>query len=188
MDPAEEIINLWLQRKGFFVMNGVKVGYRGKEVDFLTIRPSDESKVHVEVHASVFPLGPLRPWGPAKYGKMPIDERVKHYYNEKFVGAIREGTGEILNRCVEETVEEKLGGREYERWLVLGALHKKDSEDQLRREFQKHGVKVLFIRDILKEIRLKGAARDPTGRFLQLLASQMTDEARAGLLGRRVAK
>lgn len=25
MDPAEEIVNLWLQHQGFFVMSGVRV-------------------------------------------------------------------------------------------------------------------------------------------------------------------
>lgn len=69
MDPAEEIVSLWLKQRGFFIMNEVKVGYRGKEIDFLAFDPKDGRRVHVEVHASVRPLAPLRPWGPAKYGK-----------------------------------------------------------------------------------------------------------------------
>jgi len=163
-------------------MNGVGVGYRGKEIDFLAIKPSVGMKVHVEVHVSVRPLGPLRPWGPARYGKMPVERRVKSYYEDKFVGATKEETGKLLNECVRETAENKLGSRDYEKWLVLGALHPSDTEDQLRSEFRKHGVKVFFIKEILKQIALKGASRQPTGRFLQLMASQLTDEAKANLL------
>jgi hypothetical protein len=51
VDPAEEIVNLWLKQQGFFVMNGVKIGY---------------------------------------------------YFYDKFVGATEEGTGRLLNRCVEK--------------------------------------------------------------------------------------
>ncbi|MGP3702952.1 MAG: hypothetical protein ACKD6N_04140 [Candidatus Bathyarchaeota archaeon] len=64
----------------------------------------------------------------------------------------------------------------------MGALHKEDSEVQLKDEFQKYGVKVFFIRDILKEIQFKRTAKGYIGRFIQLLASQLTDEARKSLL------
>ncbi|MEM3628537.1 MAG: hypothetical protein QXQ94_09490 [Candidatus Bathyarchaeia archaeon] len=92
MDPAEEIVNLWLNQQGFFVMCGVKVGYRGKEIDFLAVDIKNEKRIHVEVHASVSPLAPLRPWGSAKYGKLPIEDRVRYCYYDKFVGATEEGT------------------------------------------------------------------------------------------------
>ena len=35
-------------------------------------------------------------------------------------------------------------------------------------------MKIKFFRDAVKEIHFKGTARDPTGRFLQLIASQLT--------------
>ena len=183
MDPAEEIVSLWLQQLRFFILQGVEAGYRGKEIDFLAVDIGNNRRVHVEVHASVRPLAPLRAWAPAKYGKMALNERVRHYHNEKFVGPTIEGTGELRNRCVEETAVRFLGDKNYEKWLVLGALHPKDSEDQLKREFEKYGVRVFFIRDILKQIKFRGAARGATGRFIQLLASQLTD-ARTNLLPR----
>lgn len=183
MDPAEDFVSLWLQGQGFFIMSDVKVGYRGKEIDFLGINPQTGKKVHVEVHASVFPVGPLRAWGPAKYGKKPASERVRHYHDDKFVGSTVEGTGELLNTAVSDKAEAKLG-KDYEKWLVLGALHKKDSEEELRKEFQDLGVKIFFMRDVLGQLRFKGAARDSIGRFVQLLASQLTPEARQNLLER----
>jgi hypothetical protein len=185
MDPAEEVVSLWLQKKGFFVMYGVEVGYRGKEIDFLAVDAAGSRRVHVETHISVKPLGPLRPWGPARYGEMPIEDRVRYYYLDKFVGATKEGTGELINRCVEETARRILGSEDYEKWLVLGELHKMDDEEKLREEFSKYGVKLFFFRDLLKEIRFRRMAKDRTGRFIQLIASQLTDEARKSILGRK---
>jgi hypothetical protein len=153
-----------------------------EEIVFLAVDIANNKRVHIEVHASVRPLAPLRAWGPAKYGKMPLVERAKYFYNDKFVGSTVEGTGNLRNRCVEETATKFLGSKNYEKWLVLGTLHQKDSEDQLVREFKKYGVRVFFIRDILKQIKFRGTARNPTGRFIQLLASQLTDEAKANLL------
>jgi len=76
-------------------------------------------------------------------------------------------------------------GENYEKWLVLGALHKEDDRAMFEAEFSKYGVKLFFLKDVLKEIEIKGAARDRTGRFIQLLASQLTNEARQNLLRRR---
>jgi len=183
MDPAEDIVNLWLKQQGFFVMQGVKVGYRGKEIDFLAVDIKNDKRVHVEVHASVHPLGPLRPWGPAKYGKLKIEDRVKFYYYDKFRGATEEGTGKLINNRIKEMVLEKFCGKRYEKWLILAQPHHKDDPEKVRQEFKKHGVEVFFLKEILEQIKLEGTARDQTGRLLQLLASQLTNKAKKALLG-----
>ncbi|MEM2254972.1 MAG: hypothetical protein QXD73_05255 [Candidatus Bathyarchaeia archaeon] len=108
-------------------MCGVKIGYRGKEIDFLAVDIKNEKRIHVEVHASVSPLAPLRLWGSAKYGKLPIEDRVRYCYYDKFVGATEEGTSKLLNRRVEETALEKFDGKNYEKWLVFAQLHPKDN-------------------------------------------------------------
>lgn len=185
MDPAEEIVALWLKQQGFFIMTGVRVGYRGKEIDFLAVDIENDRRVHVEVHASVSPLGRLRPWGPAKYSKWPLADRVKYYYYDKFVGATKEGKKELLNRCIEEKVLEKFSGKNYEKWLVLAQLHPGDKPEDIKLQFKKHGVEVFFLNEILEQIKLEGTAKDATGRFLQLLASQLTDEAKKALLSRK---
>jgi hypothetical protein len=43
-------------------------------------------------------------------------------------------------------------------------------------------VKVPFLKDILKEIRIRGVARDFTGIFIQLLAAELKDKAKKNLL------
>jgi len=104
MDAAEEIISIWLKQKGYFFIPNIRIPHSyGKEIDFLAIKIDGEEikeQVHVEVHASVSPLGPLRPWFPARYSKMPLEERVKLYYLKKFVGQIKTDTGELKNSCM----------------------------------------------------------------------------------------
>lgn len=53
---AEELVEEWLNRKGYFTIRGVKLGVH--EIDLLAIRPSDAGLEcrHLEVQASVRPL------------------------------------------------------------------------------------------------------------------------------------
>jgi len=172
MDPAEEIVALWLKQSGFFAMPSVDVCYKGKQIDFLAVDPRTRKAVQVEVHASVRPLGPFRAWGPAKYGNPPLEQRVRDYYHHKFVGATKPGAADPVNRCIEAKAAELLGTSKYRRWLVVGSLHPKDDAEQLKAELSKYGVEVFFLKDIVQQIlRSKRPAKDPTGRFIQLLFS-----------------
>jgi len=45
---------------------------------------------------------------------MAIEERVKYYYLDKFVGATKEGTGKLINYCIEETVKKEFRSGDYE--------------------------------------------------------------------------
>jgi len=188
MDPAEEIVNTWLQQQGFFVRNHVKVGYYGKEIDFLAVHPQRKKRVHVEVHAAVIPLGLFRPWGPAKYSKLPLSERVRLYYENKFIGVVNKKDLHLKTECIKDKATGIFNSRDYEQWLILGVLHEKDSRQELEKEFLKHDVKIFFIQDILREIRFEGTAKDSTGRFLQLLAAQLTEESKKSLLNTRRGK
>lgn len=188
MDPAEEIVNTWLQQQGFFTRNHVKVGYSGKEIDFLAVDPRRDKRVHVEVRAAVIPLGLFRPWGPVRYSKLPLSERVRLYYENKFVGVVSKKDRRLKNECIKEKASEIFDGKNYERWLVLGVLHEKEDRQELVKEFTKYHVKIFFIEGLLKEIRFEGTAKDLTGRFIQLLASQLTEEAKKSLLSNRRKK
>ncbi len=67
MEPAETIVNAWLQTNGYFTMNNIRVdksGHPGKkpEIDILAIKfdPSKNcvtEKLHVEVSVSVHQFG-----------------------------------------------------------------------------------------------------------------------------------
>lgn len=176
MDPAEEIVNEWLQSKGFFVMSGI-VCKGNKEIDFLGINPKTGEKVHVEVHVSSHPAQPLRAWGDQKYGRVKIDIRLKHYFEKKFIGTVikkKAGIPEdrneekivLIDHVIEETAADKMGSKDYERWLVVGEV-KGDTPEQIVTEFEKLGVKVFFFRErIFTELLSQRAKR---GRLVELL-------------------
>jgi hypothetical protein len=56
---AEEIVEEWLRRQGFFTIRGIKIGVQ--EIDLLAIRPTANGLEcrHVEVQASTNPIGYL---------------------------------------------------------------------------------------------------------------------------------
>jgi hypothetical protein len=54
---AEEIVEEWLNRQGYFTIRGIKTGV--DELDILAIRPSEDAMLecrHIEVQASVRPV------------------------------------------------------------------------------------------------------------------------------------
>lgn len=95
MDPAEEIVNAYLQSDGYFTITSTRVGQ--KELDILGIHPLRNHGLHAEVHVSLSPAGRLRPWGPLKFGELPLTWRVKALCNNKFIGTSSKETGEPIN-------------------------------------------------------------------------------------------
>lgn len=104
-----------------------------------------------------------------------MTEQVKYYYLDKFLGPTIESTGVLKNESIKKIL--KVLNNNYEKWLILGRLHKKDLKEELNGEFNKYDVKVYFLEDILKEISFKGVARDRIGRFIQLLVATLIGDA-----------
>jgi hypothetical protein len=117
LDPAEDIVELWLHSKGYFTRNGVMVGHKGLEIDFLAVDPARNKHVQVESTVSVNPFGPLRLWGPAKYSKLPSGERVRLYYQKKFVGLVSEKTRKLQDDAIKRKINGIFKGKPYEKWL-----------------------------------------------------------------------
>jgi hypothetical protein len=182
LDPAEEIVELWLHSKGYFTRNGVMVGHKNLEIDFLAVDSTGSKRLHVESTVSVNPFGPLRPWGPAKYSKLPFEERVKLYYQKKFVGLVDEKTRELQNDAIERKVKEVFEGKPYEKWLVLG--EQEEGNEKIRNAFRRYGVEVHYMENLLEEIRFTGTPKEDTARFLQILARYITDESKKSLVSK----
>ena len=59
---AEEIVEEWLNRQGFFTIRGIKVGV--DEIDILALKLDTDNKPvcrHVEVQASINPVSYMTP-------------------------------------------------------------------------------------------------------------------------------
>lgn len=81
----EEIVEYWLNYKGFFSMRGVKCG--NGEIDFLAICPTAEKHVtwHVEVQVSFRPIGYIGGNSNAKRRTHEqVIEGVEHWIAKKF--------------------------------------------------------------------------------------------------------
>lgn len=188
MDPAESVVSLWLQTRGFFLMNNVPVGKgRGREIDFLGVNPTTNSYVHVEVTVSVKPTGPLRPNKEIKTAGESLEKRMRGFYLKKFVGISRRQGTDFEDGKIEEAVRGIFGGRIYEKWLVLGEQGGADTPEKVRAAFHRLGVKVLFLEEVMNDIELKTIRRDETGRQLQLAARYLSPTGRIKLIGKKAA-
>jgi hypothetical protein len=165
MDPAEQIVTLWLYQQGYFTMNEIKASH-GKEIDILAMHPQTGHKRHVEVTVSIIPVGELRAQSPARCSGSPRNERIRDFYRKKFVGK---------NSCVERKVKEYFETAEYEKILVVGNLGK-DNPIEVEEELRKYRVKMVLLEDILKQVvekmkKEKKVYMDSNGRYIQILST-----------------
>src|SRR5262245_13457200 len=92
---AEEIVEEWLNRRGFFTIRGARSGVH--EIDILAIRPAKEGLTcrHLEVQASSNPVSFLTPATKAarKAGLAAYSQKTR--------------SGEFMRECVNEWCEKK---------------------------------------------------------------------------------
>lgn len=165
MNPAEEIINVWLNEKGFFTTSNIRVKW-GQEIDILAYHPLTGEKWHIEAHVSINPVGALRAHGRGikEVKGRPLRDRLKEIYDQKFIG--RDNT-------LAEKAAELFGTRDYKRIQVWGRLPSKHDRNTVRSESERLGVNVLFFDDIIKELGLmmKESGKtypETTRKFVQL--------------------
>lgn len=186
MEPAEEIVTSWLNQKGYFTMNEIKVGYYNKEIDILAINPVTCEKLHVEVHVSIRPAASLRAWGHMKYAKESLERRIRCFCLNKFVGAVDKENRELKKRkngtgirCVEDVTKRLFNSEDYEKVLVVGKLHRADKKDELMKELAKHRVKLVLLEDIVKDMigKMDNVYMDNARRYLQILRVSTQNDA-----------
>ncbi len=171
INPAEEIVNIWLQecRKHFVMsnivipketrqINGRKIGGgRGKEVDFLS---TDVKNNYYWVEVSVSP-NPRLPGGATKSRQVIIDNAVKKFAPEK---------GKYL--C------NNFGIRITKKWFIyspkLFVFFKKsgtDEEKKFQDALQKRRIKAISFENVLKETydKINYMGYDTPRQFLFLL-------------------
>lgn len=180
MEPAEEIVTSWLKQKRYLTMNEIKVGYYNKEIDILAVKPATGEKIHVEVHVSIRPAFGLRAWGDQQYAKEKLQQRIRYFCQNKFIGAVNKKDRKLKNRCIEDAVKKVFKSNSYEKMLVVGKLHRTDPKDELESELAKHGVKLVFLSDILKDMieKMDEVYMDNARRYLQIF-SAFTDKEKS---------
>ncbi len=145
---SEEVVEEWLNRRGFFTIRGIKVGLN--EIDLLAIKKTDTGvdAWHVEVQVSINPVAFI--------------SKTRRADRAFGIGAnsARARTREVLAECVEEFVNKKFNGDDIKKvrnklwsgdWKYFMALGnvKDDREPVL---IKAAGVGVFFIKDIIKAL------------------------------------
>ena len=165
---AEEIVEEWLRRSGYFTIRGVNLGVQ--EIDLLAVRHragAEPECCHIEVQASMRPVSYI--------SKVP-----KSQQREGRAANSAKRTDAELIKGVEEWIEKKFRRHDklalrtklwpgtWSNELVLNNV-KADEEVKL---IEAHGIKILSLSAIVKELREPGPvlASASGGDFIDLLA------------------
>jgi len=157
MEPAELIVNAWLQMKGCFVMTNIRVDEgkkKGKkpELDILAIKLKQnkkkvEKKLHVEVTVAVHPFG--------RWNKNYLKKILKKFNEER------------RKKCVKKYI-----GDGYERLLVMSDKCLPKNLKKFENTLKKNGINYKCFSEIVKDLKkmLKDKSYDDfTRRFLGLI-------------------
>ena len=153
---AEELVEEWLNRQGYFTIRGIKLGVH--EMDLLAVRPTAGTALecrHLEVQASVRPVSYISDVPrdiQRKEGRKPKSTK------ERSEAELRVGIREWIAKKFDEP--DKVGMRRklvptatlWTRELVLNAV-KYEREVEL---FREAGVSIIRLPDVFRELQGNG--------------------------------
>ncbi len=149
---AEEIVEEWLNRQGYFTIRGIKVG--NDEIDLLAIKPIRGHGLecrHLEVSLSINPIGYIY--------KFPKDLQKAE---GRSVNSAKKRNTEELQRSVSEWIEKKFKQKKKEdlrsnlapgqKWSLEFVVHRVKSEEELK-IISSHGIIVHRFPAVISEIK-----------------------------------
>jgi hypothetical protein len=145
---AEEIVEEWLNRKGYFTIRGIKMGVH--EIDLVAVKRTPNGEVecrHIEVQASMRPVSYIsrvpkelqktgRAANSAKRSESELRVGVKEWIEKKF-----RMPGKL------KLMKTLWGGS----WSEELVLHVVKSEDEVEL-IKNHGINILRLRDIIQSL------------------------------------
>ena len=146
---AEEIVEEWLNRNGYFTIRGVKLGVQ--EIDLLALGYIDDKILcrHVEVQASVRPLSYLCPL-PKEVQK--ITGRKANSVKERSREEMSIGVDEWIKKKYHIDVKENLRNHLYPGvWKLELVIHHVKFEEELDL-VRGHGIVIHRLDDIIAEL------------------------------------
>jgi hypothetical protein len=145
---AEEIVEEWLNRQGYFTIRGIKIGVQ--EIDMLAVRFRAAGEVecrHIEVQASMRPVSFIsrvpkefqragRAANSAKRSQEELEKGVKEWVEKKF------------RRSDKIALMKQLWNAKWSSELVLNNVKSQDEVALI----QNHGIKILWLKDIISAL------------------------------------
>ncbi|VAV85451.1 hypothetical protein MNBD_DELTA01-1024 [hydrothermal vent metagenome] len=147
---AEELVEEWLNRQGYFTISGIKLGV--DEIDLLAIKTSEDGTVkcrHIEVQASINPISYLT----------SVSKEMQKQGRK--LNSAKKRTKEELLKSVEEWVEKKffkkrkvelkkqLSPKEWTTELVINIVKHDEEIEAIRSK----GISVFYLKDIIRELK-----------------------------------
>ena len=151
----EEIVEYWLNNKGFFCMRGVKTGHG--EIDFLAIRPDKKNLEcwQVECQVSFRPIGYIGGGSIKKRNEKDVEKGVEEYIEKKFTS----------QKKIEKR-ESIISNAKWKYVLVCAEARHKVELDH----FKNKGITVYRYKDILKELEESVSQVNSTaGNIIEIL-------------------
>jgi hypothetical protein len=145
---AEEIVEEWLNRQGYFTIRGIKMGVQ--EIDLLAIKHIQDGQVdcrHIEVQASMRPVSYISrvPKEEQKTGRPANSARRS---DDELVKGVAEWVEKKFKRPDKKALMAKLWKGQWSSELVVNIV-KSDHELNLISE---HGIKVFHLSDIICDL------------------------------------
>ena len=145
---AEEIVEEWLNRQGYFTIRGIKIGV--DEIDLLAIRPQENGIEcrHLEIQASMRPVSYIT--------KVPKELQKKG----KASGSRKKRSHDELKQGVDEWVEKKYRKRKkieimnklcsgkWTKELVINNVYSEEEVEMIA----KNGISIIRLKDVIRSM------------------------------------
>lgn len=145
---AEELVEEWLNRQGYFTIRGIRLGVH--EIDILAVKPNPENGVecrHMEVQASMRPVSFITPVPRALRKKGRAAMSVKRTTAELEQG-VKEWAEKKFHRRQKLELMAQLWDGKWSSELVLNNVRSQEEVELIRGL----GITILWLRDILASL------------------------------------
>jgi hypothetical protein len=146
---AEEIVEEWLNRQGYFTIRGVKLGVQ--EIDLLAVKLGEDGVDcrHIEVTASIRPVSYITDVPKAiqkETGRKPKSTK------ERMEQELRVGIQEWVNKKFNQKPKNQLRNKLHPGyWSFELVVHEVRHPEELT-FLQEAGIKIIHLRDIVNEL------------------------------------
>lgn len=145
---AEEIVEEWLNRQGYFTIRGIKMGVQ--EIDLLAVKWQTDGKTecrHIEVQASMRPVSYIsRVPKEEQKGGRPANSAKRS--DEELVQGVAEWVEKKFHRFDKKALMAKLWNGKWSSELVVNVVK---SEQELKL-IASHGVKIHSLSEIVSSL------------------------------------
>jgi hypothetical protein len=145
---AEELVEEWLNRQGYFTIRGIKLGV--DEIDLLATRISGNGEIecrHIEVQASMRPVSYISKV-PKKQQKLGRPSNSAKRSEEELVEGVREWCEKKFTQNKKATLMKGLCPKEWSSELVINVVKAQEEVELIK----SHGIKILHLSDIVQDL------------------------------------